>query len=375
MTDVIDLSEEFGTENYTGRTYEDFKLKSKDDSLTLRILPPMKSLKARGKVGVYWKTHFGWNGRNNRNPAKTQYHPFLCVEEKRDGMIIQECAACKLRKERLDKIQATKIRGKELGKTDAEIAKACASHNQWLRDHGLDGKMRYYAVDKQGRLGILRIPYGLAKKFDDLRRAMAAKGHTPSGEKGIWFEFTRTGQASPQSDNVEPHRISKVVNGEEVEVIDTHILTKEQMAQAVSILPDLNELMEKSRIRIDQIEALAACSGDPDEVDKILEIAKKVQSAKAQPEDEWGEDFSNLQAKITTTVSEPLPVEDDVFGNDPQPPSLFDNEEAELEQKLAAARAKKAASVPKTVSKPLAATVVINPATVSDEDFNALFSK
>jgi hypothetical protein len=280
--ETIDLPEGFGTTNYSESKFQTWKLPKADGSLLLRPLPPMKSMQGRPGIGLYWKTHFGWKGRDQRDPSKTRFRPFLCLEEKgRGGMIAQSCPACDLRKKRQDKIALLRVKGKELGKTEAQIRNAIAPHDKWLRDHGLDGKVRIPCIDKTGQVGIFLAPYGIFKDFRDKCRQLQQKGHDPAGPKGMFFEFIRTGQASPTSDSCEPHRITKEVNGESVEVYDFHVLKRDQAMAALENIPDLVEMMEKSRITLQQMEKLCELSEDsngsydPDAVDEILGVEKQ----------------------------------------------------------------------------------------------------
>lgn len=383
----MDLPEGFGTANYSNQKYETWKLKD-DSSLVLRILPPMKSLRKRGDIGLYWKTHFGWNGRDSQNPTKARFRPFLCIEERRDGMTTETCPACDLRKSYEDKMNAKKAKGKELGKTEAEIRKATANEYQWLRDHGLDGKFRIPAINKSGQLGFFLCPYGLVKKLREELKRFTAKGIDPTGRKGVWFEFTRSGKASPTSDSVRPVRVTKVKDGEEVEVLDVHVISNEDLTKALEVLPDLNELMEKGRIRRDQIEALVALAKssegacDPDEVDRILvdrilEVNKREDSKSSASSDDWSEVDEAKSSK-----SAPAPVGDDDFDAPapaktapaPAATAAEDDEEAELERKLAAKRADKAAKAKAAA----AATTKAPPATKpleTEEDLDSIFAE
>lgn len=313
--------EGFGSTNYSDEKYQTWKLPKADGSFLLRPLPPMKSMRGRAGVGLYWKIHFGWKGTDSKDPTKTRHRPFLCLEEKREGMITQTCPACKLRKAREDKIKAIEAKGLELKKSGDEIRKAQAPHQQWLRDHGLDGKVRIPAYDKKGQVGILLSPYGLYKDFRDKCKALNQKGHDPCGIKGFFFEFIRTGKASFNSDKCEVHQIAKMVEGEEVFKNDVSPLTKEIAAAAMENIPDLNELMEKQRYSLDKIEALCALtersdgSYDPREVDRILGVVQQEQKPKS--DDNWEDSDSKSDTKSdskTKSKEEPQSVEDDDFG-------------------------------------------------------------
>ena len=99
MTQEEQLPEGFGSGNYSGNKYEKWALKNTKegeiDRIIFRSLPPMKNLAKSGAISKYWKTHFGWKGRNQQDPTKLDFRMFLCVEDKdRNGMVISTCAAC-----------------------------------------------------------------------------------------------------------------------------------------------------------------------------------------------------------------------------------------------------------------------------------------
>lgn len=290
-----------------GAKYENWKLNPKgDDSLVLRLLPAMGSQARSGNLGLFWGLHFGWQGRNVSDPTKRTYRPFLCVEEKRNGMVTKPCAACNYiaeykkkwdasKAEIAKKVEEIRAAGAAAGKTEQEInrviakkseemKKAAESIYQWLYDHSCNKKVRIPAINRQGQFGIFSVSYGLYKKLGEEMKKLTARTYPgtnfqvqPAGRKGVWFEFTRKGKPSKDSDNVSPVRIQQ---SDGSEILDFHTITNEQLIQAKDAIPDLAELMEASRIRPDQIEALVQLdrdgggSADPDEVDKIFNDGK-----------------------------------------------------------------------------------------------------
>jgi hypothetical protein len=418
-----------GQASYSQRQYETFKLKKADDAFQFRPLPPMSpTLKKKRDVGLYWKTHFGYKGIDER--GKERLRPFLCLEEKRDGRIVQDCPACTVRKSWEDKKLALIGRKKGIEefaaknkKSAAELRKAIQpvidelkEANDWLFDHGCDGKFRLPCVNRQGKIGLFMMPFGALKKFRERCRELSQKlGIDPCGIKGVWFECTRTGMASRDSDDVQPVKIFD--KEQQVERYEYHTLDNATLIAASEAIPDLGDLMEKGRYSYAQIAALMDCSGDPEEVDQILGIKKA-----AEPS---GDD----EGTVDESAVKPAPVDDDAFGpsdtkseaappakakepepqpepaktaqelkSDPAPAE--DDEEAAAERALAAARARKAAkavaeaeaaqkaaaattkaeekpaakSETKPASKPAAKSEAKPAVEASDESFEGLFN-
>ncbi len=304
-----------GSANYSSRQYEQFKLKKADDAFQFRPLPPMSpTLKKRKVVGIYWKTHFGWKGLDEK--GKERLRPFLCIEEKRDGRITCVCDACGLRKTYEDRKAALFGKKKsieEFGfkakKTPAEIRKVLApveqelkDANDWLYDHGLDGKFRLPCINRQGKIGIFLMPFGAMKKFQERCRELSQKlGVDPCGVKGLWFEATRNGQASRDSDDVQAVKIFD--KDTTTERYDFHTLDNATLLAASQAIPDLGDLMEKQRITPEQIAALVNCGDDPEEVDRILGISER-RAAAASDEESAPVDESSIKA--ATDMEDPF---------------------------------------------------------------------
>lgn len=391
---------EIGSINYSFRKFETWKFKPADDSLILRVLPAMKSLIKRRDFGRYWKTHFGWSGLDER--GKERRRPFLCIEEKRDKRITCVCDACELRKSYQDKekslvakiadFQAEGVKRKVPGKKIAEVTKPFQDElegiRKWIYNHGLDGKYRIPAMNKAGKLGLFLAPWNVAQKLRDRCRELQQQNIDPCGVvNGVWFEFTRNGKASPTSDDCQPVKVS---TGPGEFKYDLHTLDKSTLILAQESIPDLEEMMERGRIRPDQVTALVNCSGDPEEVDRILEIDHTKQNSGFGPDDD---EYAATPASVGTVGAGT--VADDAFGESTSKPSekpkaevkaaestTEDVEEAELERQLAVKKAAKAAKFAKTVEAESAPTnkVEAKPETtaktaaeVSDADFEKLF--
>ena len=362
----LELPAGYGVPSGSTQKYETWKLKNtKDgetDELILRVLPLMKSLVQLDDFGVYWALHYGWNGVNEKDPSKPAYHPFLCVEEKNYGMITNECPACKYRNGYMDKLKLV-----ESDPTKAELKGKLVG---WLKDHGRDGKFRIPCINKQGQFGIFQAPYGVVMQLRNEMKKLREQNYPgttvsikPAGRKGLWFKITRTNRPSTTSDKVEVNRIA---NPDGSEIKDFHVITDEQLGEAQNRIPDLLELKNQNRIRVEQIEALIALdkagrgSSDPVEVDRILELGK-VAIPQKQDVDYTGKVDSAVSEEAVTKALEAK-----------QPVSALVVKPASVEAPVVATTVPPVAEVVVKKEEPKA-PVAVNGADMSDDEFDSMF--
>ncbi len=366
MSNDNELPEGMGSGgNYSESSFETWKLPAADGSVIIRPFPPMKSLQKRRGLGLYYKTHYGWSGRDPKDPTKSRARPFLCLEEKENGKIVVACPACDLRKQRQDKIDAIKLLGKEKGKTQEQIKKACEPHNKWLYDHGCDGKARIPGLNKKGQIGIFMAPWGAYKSFTEKLKELQQKGKDGAGVKGMYFEFIRSGKASRDSDRCEIAKIEVEVDGETLEKDDVHVLTRDLAQQAVDNIPDLTELRDKIRYPLEKIQELCALTADadgafdPDEVDRILgerKGSKKAAAPAAAAEDEGGDDWSGDDT-ISSPKADTGSKASAQAGSTPAAASTKTPNSPGADNADEDFGAEEEAPKPKTVAKPAGATV------------------
>lgn len=362
--------------SYGGIGFEHFTLK--DGTSQYRVFPGIHELAGKDYV-KFWYTHF-WQGRDARDSSKLRSHPILCIQEKdwnKGGMVVKQCPLCQKRALYQTKIKEIEAKGAAKGATKQQIAKAVQPYNQWLKNHGVEGKARVYAMDKSERVGILRMPNTALKKLRAEIKRLRDSGNDPIGKKGVWFDFTRSGKGFDTDYDVEPHRIDRA---DGAQVLSYHQLTK-PIWEAVTKLPSLTAEMERIRYKDSVLEQLAALEGDdPDEVNKILGI---------QATEQGGSDGDlDTDAPAASTAGSTD------FGDEVGPaapakaaaavPVEEDDEEAALEAKLAAKRAAKAAAAAAAAkpaapaaAKPAAAKLkqpeIDLGAVTTDADFDALF--
>lgn len=366
------LPEGFGKTNYSNTRFETWRLKD-DSSLILGFFPPMKSLRQNNSLFEFWTNHWGWAGQNGDPSKKPFQRPFLCLCIKDYGMIKKECVVCNLRKKYLDRVEAIKVRGKALGKTDEECKKAAAKELEWLRVHGVDSKARLYAYDKAGQVGVLEVPYSLAKQLREEMKKLTSRHYpgtekaiNPTGRVGVFFEFTRVGKASPKSDSVRPHMLNKTIQGEEVQVLDLYRIPDDTLKLAMNVLPDLTELRDRNRITDAQAEALVKATEegqgavDPQVVDSILGVRKAPVEAEA-----WTKETT--PAPVTPKVAPQVVSDDELFG-EKMPPKVEAPVSLKSENPVVIVTPPTVTFVPTTVEIKSEAPVA------SNEDFDSLFA-
>ena len=284
MTKSSSALDGFGKANMngSGSQYENWSLKPDAPPLILGIFPPMKDCQDTGEWALYWALHFGWKGRNSKDPTKLRHRPFLSLEESRfkDGQrqIIYQSAADSLVAEKIEERDNVKAQLKVDGLSDKEISvnpeyKRVAS---WVYNHSIDRKWRMLAYEPStGKVGVLKLTNTAKKAVVELARELSQDGLSliPSPEngfKGVLLSIHRTGIGLNTVDHIRAYEESEVVDGRKMKTIKEWELTEQIAGLALSSLPGLLELKETYRISPEKIQELIDSGDDPDEVDRIL---------------------------------------------------------------------------------------------------------
>lgn len=270
--------------------YKNWKLKAPDSSKgesvfvlqDLRILPPMHSLAEKGKWAMYHGQHFGYAG-NAKEPGKVRQRPFQCIEQTdfRTKIVTVACVACEVIAEKRAERDAREAEYKQKGKTESEIRELLEPLTGWLKKHNCDRKWHINVMNRAGEFGVLQISHTLKKTLDvKLEEVRTKKKIDPMlPDQGVWLRFSRMGKF-PVQDAVEV-----VMAGDDEVGFKTERapLTDAQCDQAEKVCPDLATGVVKA-ISSSQIAQLVACSGDPDEVDRIwLQGSKTAERSPARP--------------------------------------------------------------------------------------------
>jgi hypothetical protein len=342
-------------------TYKTWRLEDDKDNV-YRLLPGHPKA-PDGMWKVYLRQHWGYRRPQRKDPSKTYPSLFLCVREKnRDKMITKECAECRKIDRIKAKVESIKQDMKSRGKPEAEINALLGPQAKWLNDHNCDGKWNFLAKKPSGEIGILQIPHKAFLALEILRKEMCEKyklEDITDIERGIYINFKRTGKGVEMTFTATPVREA---NAEGYERIKPAPLTAAELDEMEKVLPPLSDIGVK--LTEDQIESLASGTEDPEEVDRIFKLS---QPAEKSPERSPGPSKPAASPAEPARKPDPTPdiPEDEIMSGasdlpEPTKPaapaaaaSSDDEEEAELERKLAAKRAAKAAALNAT-AKPAA---------------------
>jgi hypothetical protein len=330
--------------------------------LVVRLLPSMKSYKDTGKWNFYHGVHYGYKGVNKRKPDSPRARPFGCIQQKTGDKITQVCPKC-------EQIAAFAKRAKALeGATEPAKVAQHKALTEWLKAHNLDKKVYINVMAYDGSFGVLKLSW---KAFTALRTLISqiGIGAATSLHKAPWLKFTRTGQKLAVIDSVSKYQETVVTeDGEEVSKTIFSSMTPEQCATALRVCPDLTKIV--NYISYDKIEQLVKCSGEPRVVDEIFDGPKEEEptatESAASDDTDYGQYGPEADPQLPAWAG-PTP---DVAAPPPAPFAAEvaeEDEEAVLQAKMEALRAKKAAAA--TSAKKAATTS----APTTADDFLAKF--
>lgn len=388
QTESADFAEP--TINTGGARFKRWRLSEKEPLPPIRILPSMKSLVAKQAYCDYWNQHFIVGVRPD-DPTKPKYFPVLGIEvaEWNYGQktVVEEDPLVKLRQPYVDRVNRIRAAGKEAKASKEEIKAQTKADDEFLKNHGYDGKWRFYGVDRDGNFGVLELNNTTKKNLLKMAEQFKAdKGYNPFGrDKGVFWVFRREGKTFPITDTISVLTTSVTVGGEQFDKVETHQLTDAVGKAALSILPDFEQEKERIHYSRDVLEQLAACGDDPKAITAILTAAKPQQNRQAAApvvEEDLGDETVE-DAGTTTTVSSvgqsggitaaqvnTTPAV--VVKTQPVETPVEDDEEAVAMKALAEARAKKAAKAKAAEVKSESTKVDPTSAAV---DLDAIFGK
>jgi hypothetical protein len=329
-----------------------FSLKS-GESMVVRIFPAMKEL--RQKLGVegfvaYHTTHYGFKTRDRLDPTRLKDASLMCLERKDStGKTVVSCPLDRQydakEQEYADNVNTAIAKNMASGMNNADAKvkaeEEFAETKAWLDMHRADKRAYMVVMKDTNEIGILKVPQSLIygdpekKKFSKTyglayhrRKTMEQYGvDLLDVDHGVWVRFSRKGTGFSSSYSVEPVLEKTIINGKAVTMPKEAPLTDEQLTQAYAC-PSLTALPWMRRVNLEQMRMLAECSGDPEEVEMILNLAQKVEGSprtEASP--------APTQVSRAAQVVQPVNT---------RPPETAVDEE-DLDAQIAALRAKKAA--------------------------------
>ena len=239
----------------------------------------------------------------------------------------------------------------------------------WLKAHGTASKWSAYAINKAGQLGILQIPHNLKKKIDNLAKNLESEYYPKNiakdkkvpikfnGRVGVFLCITRTGKASPTSDDVKINMIE--VGDDGAKAYDFHYASDELLAQAKETLPCLVKMINDTTLTIDQVQQLVDNVrenngiSDPDFVDKVMGVkTQNKPESSLNNDDPFADGIPGLASEAVTKAETPSSKAEETKAESTKPPET-QKDSPTIDTKESA---------------------VINAADVSDDQFDSLFN-
>ncbi len=336
----------------------------KEGDNVYRFLPPMHSYADLGRWSNYVTVHFGYQGTDSNDAAKTRVKPFRCikVEDRKTRMVIEDCPECTLYEQREHETQNREAALRAGGKSDDEIETVLGPIRGWLQKHNPDRKHYINAMKPDGTFCAVKISHRTKKQLDaKIKEMQDREGVDPlDPEQGVWFNIRRTGRFREAQDVVE-------VLMEDVEV---EISGRKQRLKRVKMAPLTEEMATRASescrdlakiggfdLTYAQIKMLAESSGDPEEVDQIFALTQRNEKSPvrtgpafvAPPFVAPPFEAPPFEAPTPPPVAAPAPLFPAGVFSPPSDPAgsttapAEDDEEAALEAQMAALKASKAA--------------------------------
>lgn len=304
----------FGEAKFGGTKTNWFNFPKEGGTLTLRILPPVGSLKKSGKWSQYYSIHFGYRD------SKGKLRPFQSCEVKdRQTKMIEVMDPAQ---ERINKLKAAQDKAKVENNLDLvkKIGEQLRIFNR---------KNSYYvnAMDLNGKIGVFGMPYKMKAELDAEIAKLQAKGINPlSVDNGRYFAFTRTGTGGQTSHKVQVYKEQTTISGVQAEIDKVSVLTPDVGSRVLTEGADLGSIYiaptpeEISAIMNGDGSVLEAIfkkyRGQANDLDSV-EAEEDSDSQPAQqtppPQAPAVKQQSTAAMQVNTPVSEPSSIEEPVI--------------------------------------------------------------
>ena len=213
--------------------------KMKDGDNVYRILPPLFDFAEKGKWSEFYKIEYGYTN------SQGQIKPFPCnrVVNPKTKMVEVECPACVKREALKIEIETLKeaFRNKKI--TQQQLKEEVEAR----RSFNLDSKHYVNAIDLNGTIGLLKIPYKAKKSLDAEIDKLRDQGIDPlSVETGRFFIFNRSGIMLDTLYSVSVY--SQTINHPELGTVKkeiNHVLDDATLAKLETEAFDLSKIFKK----------------------------------------------------------------------------------------------------------------------------------
>jgi hypothetical protein len=289
---------EIGSANYEKNGFkrrEFFKIK--DGEQVYRILPPLGSMAKLGKWARYMRVEWGYADLTGKKK------PFQDVREvnRKTGMVEVESEA-HIKREALKKQH-------EAGKAAFKAGKISKDQldqlNKIVMNFSLENKHYLNVIDKNGKIGILKIGHKLKLALDSEIASLRSKGVDPlSVDNGRFFVITRSGYGLDTTFGVKVY--SELITHAELGQVERPVIHKldagiiGRLATEAMDLADLDKLYPS----ITSEEVKRVVLGTPSDVSEVFARFAKQAEAAAPVEGDGPEDegYSQIAAPVATAA-------------------------------------------------------------------------
>ncbi len=234
----------------------------------------------------------------------------------------------------------------------------------WLKAHNVDAKT-YLAVKKGDEFGQFKVPYRMYKAMRDKMAEIETSDeiNALALDQGLLFNIIRSGDGFAVPDTFEIVQENVMIDGKKYKQYKLAPISDEEAAKALEEIEDLAKA-GGMRLTFDQIQALVDCSGDPEEVDRIIGSNTGM---KAEAKAEMKAEAPKVQTnEMPPKAAATKPANDTVVTTQEVDPAIQARLDAIKAKQAAEAKAKADAAAAAKI--PPATTALLD---MSDEDFLA----
>lgn len=289
------IEQYFGEARY-GNSRSDFtkyiSLDPKKPPVEGVIVPPIRDLAVSGTWHVWHACHWGYSVPRIDDPLRTLYRPFKCLlRTDQSKMVTHGCDECALIERTEKQLKEAQETWEEQGKSEEEVKALLAAmkgsrHNRdckhYINFKLLDGSFIVLLLSGRTLNNVLK---------PKIEAVKVEYGVDSPINAGVVFRFAASGFGGNRVDSVEPILEREEVslpNGGKKVMSSLKLLpwTEAAAAEAARKGIDLKNPDRFVTLSDDQVRLLAECSGDPEDVQRIMSIGSPAprQHQQAAPE-------------------------------------------------------------------------------------------
>ena len=264
-------------------------IRLKDGTTVVRFIPPVDKFDPSNESWAeFHRQHFGYKTSDRKIPGKTKMFTFKCVlkQDWRTKAIQQFCPECAKIEEQKELFADRSAVMRSQGKSDQDIEDQLSPLKKWIEAHNVDGKWHSMILTADGKLEVLAytnktkkaIEKAVAKEKEEVARtkgeAFAADWNWMDPDGGILLALVRSGKGIAteyDAEIVKENSQVALANGQMVSISQTKTSPLTVSHRALIEREAINLKDIGRTITVDQISRLVASSGDPQEIDAIVD--------------------------------------------------------------------------------------------------------